>query len=100
MISCLNKLSKKGFPFLLLHKSRLVYILLCAKNHRNLLEVRKLLKSLRKEVWYTLCIVMMMEIALYPQTSEAKSLETKAKSAIIVNADMGKELHRKNEAQA
>ncbi|HLR53572.1 MAG TPA: serine hydrolase [Pseudogracilibacillus sp.] len=55
-----------------------------------------MLKSLRKEVWYTLCIAMMMAIALYPQTSEAKSLETKAKSAIIVDADTGKVLYEKD----
>lgn len=61
-----------------------------------MLEVGKLLKNLRKEVWYTLFFAMILAIALYPQTSEAKSLETKAKSAIIVDADTGKVLYEKD----
>src|SRR5699024_5596111 len=64
------------------------------------LEVRKLLTIFRNKGLYACILAMVLTLAVQPQLSEAKTIDTKAKSAIVVDADTGKVLYEKDAEKA
>src|SRR5699024_170110 len=65
-----------------------------------MLEVRKVFKIFRNKSLYAFILAIGLTLAIHPQLSEAKSLDTKAKTAIIVDADTGKVLFEKDADKA